>query len=374
MSSENEGGAGHAHAGDQTHGAATPGKHAHASDQSHGVTTAGKDGKNPASAAKGGGKDSSQHADGSSQHAAENKQGQPGQSVKGEEKGPAGAGKDSSQHADGNSQHAAENKQGQPGQATKGEYKAPEAAGKDASKSEAHESEHKSKDSKAEGGKLGELHKDIDAKKIEHPDHKASGKSAHETESHGKTTAGLGGHTESSAKAALELDISIASKNSKPKTSKNNQGQGGQGGQINRPSDHQGGFNFRVELGGVQAGAFRSVEGLAVSVELIEYQGGGDKYARQIPGRPKVAPITLKKGYVNTATLWDWMKGTMEGKIQFENVSVILLDDDGQEELARYNLLETWPSSWKGWQLDANASNAMVEELELQVRQVERVA
>ena len=63
----------------------------------------------------------------------------------------------------------------------------------------------------------------------------------------------------------------------------------------------------------------------------------------------------------------------MDGKMKFENVSVILMDDSGQDELARYDLLDTWPSRWSGWQLDANGSNAMVEELELQVRHINRV-
>ncbi len=143
---------------------------------------------------------------------------------------------------------------------------------------------------------------------------------------------------------------------------------------TSRVFDHQGAFRFRLELGGIQAGSFRSVEGLSVNVELIEYQGGGDKYARQIPGRPKIAPVVLKKGYVNTSFLWDWMKSNMEGELKLENVSVVLLTDDGQNDLARYELSDCWPSSWKGWQLDANSSNAMVEEIELQVRGIERVA
>lgn len=138
--------------------------------------------------------------------------------------------------------------------------------------------------------------------------------------------------------------------------------------------DHQGGFRFELEFGSLKAGGFRSVDGLGVSVEMIEYQSGSDKYARQIPGRPKIAPVVLKKGYVNTSVLWDWMKGTMEGKLKFENVSVVLMDDSGQDELARYDLLDTWPSRWSGWQLDASGSNAMVEELELQVRHIKRIA
>lgn len=142
----------------------------------------------------------------------------------------------------------------------------------------------------------------------------------------------------------------------------------------NRPFDHRGNFNFRVEIGDKAAGAFRSVDGLAVQTELIEYQGGGDLYARQIPGRPKIAPIVLKKGWVNSDELWAWMKDTMDGKFTFRNVSVILQDDDGQTDVARFNLTQCWPSSWKGFQLDGMGNEAMIEELELQVRTIQRVS
>lgn len=141
----------------------------------------------------------------------------------------------------------------------------------------------------------------------------------------------------------------------------------------NRPFDHRGNFKFRIEIGNISAGAFRAIDGLGTTTELIEYQGGGDMFARQIPGRPKVAPITLKKGWVVNAALWNWMRDTMDGKFTFHNVSVVLMDDDGQKDVARYELTQCWPSSWKGFQLDGMGNEAMVEELELQVRHVQRV-
>ncbi len=143
---------------------------------------------------------------------------------------------------------------------------------------------------------------------------------------------------------------------------------------TSRKFDHQGAFRFRVELGGVAAGTFTAVDGLSAQVELIEYQGGADQFVRQMPGRPKVAPIVLKKGYINTSALWDWLQATMDGKLKLENVSVVLLADNNETELVRYNLTETWPSRWNGFQLDANSSNAMIEELELQARTISRVA
>lgn len=141
-----------------------------------------------------------------------------------------------------------------------------------------------------------------------------------------------------------------------------------------RIHDHWGGFRFKVEIEQIAAGAFTAVDGLTAEVELVEYQGGMDLYPRQIPGRPKIAPIVLKKGYINTAVLWDWMKKTMDGEVEHKSASVILLADDNDTEVVRYNLFEVWPSRWQGFQLDAQSSNAMIEELELQVRHVQRVA
>lgn len=141
-----------------------------------------------------------------------------------------------------------------------------------------------------------------------------------------------------------------------------------------RIHDHWGGFRFKVEIEQVAAGAFSAVDGLTAEIEIVEYQGGMDLYPRQIPGRPKIAPIVLKKGYVNTAVLWDWMKKHMDGETEHKSASIILVADDNDTEVVRYNLFECWPSRWQGFQLDAQSSNAMIEELELQVRHIQRVA
>ncbi len=140
--------------------------------------------------------------------------------------------------------------------------------------------------------------------------------------------------------------------------------------------DHQAAFRFRIDFwfDSQLAGGFQSVEGIHTQVEVIEYQSGRDLYPRQLPGRPKITPVVLKKGYVNTAILWDWIKATMDGKFRFENASIVLMDDSGRSELARYNLVDCWPSRWAGWQLDANSNNAMVEEFELQVRTIDRIS
>jgi phage tail-like protein len=141
---------------------------------------------------------------------------------------------------------------------------------------------------------------------------------------------------------------------------------------ISKRKDHHGGFRFRVEIGSITAAAFSSVDGLSMEVEMIEYQGGGDRWRRQIPGRPKVSPVTLKKGYVLSTELWSWMESTAKGDLDIRNCSIIIMGDAKGEDKARYELYECWPSKWSGLQLDANGSNALVEEIELQVRYMKR--
>ena len=61
-----------------------------------------------------------------------------------------------------------------------------------------------------------------------------------------------------------------------------------------REHDHIGQFNFTIEIEGVNAGHFKSVDGLSAEIEVIEYQDGDDLFLRKRPGRAKFGDITLK--------------------------------------------------------------------------------
>lgn len=138
-----------------------------------------------------------------------------------------------------------------------------------------------------------------------------------------------------------------------------------------RPHDHLGNFNFKVEIEGVTVAAFKNVEGLTSSTEVIEYQDGDDIILRKRPGRTKYDNITLKRGYVNTEELWAWRKKVVEGKVERKSGSIILCADDGSEVL-RYNFFEAWPCKWKGFTLDGKGTDVNVEEIELAIEKLER--
>ena len=58
--------------------------------------------------------------------------------------------------------------------------------------------------------------------------------------------------------------------------------------------DHVGAYNFMVEISGVNAGYFRSVDGLSFADhKLIEFQDGDDLFLRKRPGRAKFGALTV---------------------------------------------------------------------------------
>lgn len=131
-------------------------------------------------------------------------------------------------------------------------------------------------------------------------------------------------------------------------------------------------YNFRLEVSGLQAGAFTEVTGLGVKVESIQYREGGDPQSvRHIPGPVEYEPITLRYGLTDSQDLWNWLMQTVQGQIERRNASVVLLDSTGNEAM-RWNLIDAWPSHWQGAPLDAMSREIAIESLTLVYDSLER--
>jgi hypothetical protein len=92
-----------------------------------------------------------------------------------------------------------------------------------------------------------------------------------------------------------------------------------------------GAFNFIVNFDGGEAfGGFSDVSGIGNEMTISEYRNGNDKenHVRKIPGVHKVTDVTLKRGIVNSKTLWEWIKKTRtDGPAAQRSVSIVLLDE-----------------------------------------------
>ncbi|MBN1946499.1 MAG: phage tail protein [Bradymonadales bacterium] len=134
--------------------------------------------------------------------------------------------------------------------------------------------------------------------------------------------------------------------------------------------DYIGNYNFSVTIDGVAAGHFSGVDGLSIEQEVIEFQDGDDPLTRKRPGRVKFGDITLKKGYISSTVLNQWIQAARIGSGQFQrkNMSVILHDNakpnpDGASEIKRWNCFECFPKSWKVSSLDGKGNDVMTEEI-----------
>lgn len=124
------------------------------------------------------------------------------------------------------------------------------------------------------------------------------------------------------------------------------------------------GFNFKVEIDGIQEAGFRECTGLDSSTEVVEYrEGDNPNYMRNLPGLNKSSPITLKRGITDSDKLWQWRKKVIDGKAERKNVSIILLNEANDEKV-RWNLREAWPTKWEGPSLNATSNEVAIETLE----------
>ena len=125
-------------------------------------------------------------------------------------------------------------------------------------------------------------------------------------------------------------------------------------------------FNFRVEIEGETAAAFREAELPEGRIEAIAYRDGTDRTnaARLLPGRTEYGPLILRRGFAGDASLFQWWLAVSQGASDRRNVSVILLDEQ-RDEVARWNLRRAWPTKYAAPSLNALGNEVAVETLEL---------
>jgi phage tail-like protein len=137
------------------------------------------------------------------------------------------------------------------------------------------------------------------------------------------------------------------------------------------------GFNFRLDIGDRAAGFFTECSGVGSEHEIVEHKVVDDKgheIIRKIPGRLKWGDITLKRGITSDLKIWDWRDLVVQGKIKDarQNCSIVMLSRDYQNEVARWNFYNAWPSKVSGPSLKADSNEFGLEELTIVHEGMER--
>ena len=134
---------------------------------------------------------------------------------------------------------------------------------------------------------------------------------------------------------------------------------------------------FSLEITGKLVGAFREVTNLGSENAVVEDKSRGPdgKYIiRKIPGTLKWNDITLKQGITDNMDMWKWRKLVEEGKVDDAraNGSIVMYDTAGQA-VARWDLVNCWPSKLSGPAGKADGNEIAVQEMTLAHEGYERV-
>ena len=135
----------------------------------------------------------------------------------------------------------------------------------------------------------------------------------------------------------------------------------------NQRRDPYSAFSFRVTLGeqGLQTGFFKSVSGLSVETEVIDYQEGGNTGPiRKLAGATRYANIRLTRAFTGDRSLFNWHATMQKPNPIRVDGRITLLDHQGTP-IATWKFVNAFPVKWSGPDLDASTNEVAIETIEI---------
>ena len=112
-----------------------------------------------------------------------------------------------------------------------------------------------------------------------------------------------------------------------------------------------GAFNYLVNFdGGEIFGGFSDVSGIGTELTVAEYRNGNDKvnHVRKIAGVHKVSDVTLKRGIIDSESLWSWIKDARVSGPDAQKTVTITLLDKAQQAVQTWVLRGVIPMKYTG--------------------------
>lgn len=138
-------------------------------------------------------------------------------------------------------------------------------------------------------------------------------------------------------------------------------------------------FKFGLEIEGKLTGFFTTVGGIGSESEVVEHKitnpDTGETIIQKIPGRLAWTEVTLKRGVTSSIDVWDWRQQIIDGNVEDARTNCsIVAYNQANEEIARWNLDNAWPSKVTGPEMDAGSTDYMVEEITIVHEGMSRVS
>ena len=136
-----------------------------------------------------------------------------------------------------------------------------------------------------------------------------------------------------------------------------------------------GNFNYVVNFDGSEEfGGFSDVSGLGLEITVAEYRAGNYplNHPRKIAGVHKVPDVTLKRGIINSSTLWAWLDQAMNNGPDAKKEVTITMQDETHSPVQVFKLHSVLPMKYTGPTLAAKGgTDVAMEELVLSCEGIE---
>jgi phage tail-like protein len=138
-------------------------------------------------------------------------------------------------------------------------------------------------------------------------------------------------------------------------------------------------FNFLVDLGAPENdpstpdGGFQECSNIGTELTVAEYRNGNEKYnsVRKLTGLNKATDVTLKRGVIGSASLYNWLNQIRNGEGDgLRNVSVSLLSED-HTPVQTWRLLNARIIKYVSGPFNAKGTDVAMEELTLAYERME---
>jgi len=125
-------------------------------------------------------------------------------------------------------------------------------------------------------------------------------------------------------------------------------------------------FNFLLEIDGIPLGAFAEASGLTAEGDAVDYREGTDlqNSVRKLVGLRKYTNITLKRGYTEDGSLWQWYANIAAGDPDRRNVTIVLMNE-AHEPVLRWHAENAWVNKIEGPSFKASGNEVAMESVEL---------
>lgn len=110
-------------------------------------------------------------------------------------------------------------------------------------------------------------------------------------------------------------------------------------------------FNFTISFDGSEVfGGFSDVSGIMTELTVSEYRAGNDpeNNVRKIQGMNKTGDITLKRGIIDSASVWDWITQARTEGPDAKKTVVISLLNERRDTVQKWTLRAVIPLKWTG--------------------------